>query len=350
MLFFSISILHPLTFREEPIFSFIDLEYNQAMRIAVTGGAGFIGSAFARHMMARDDVEALAVFDALTYAANPHNIDSIMDDSRFSFIKGDITDKALVFSLFEKERFDIVVNYAAQTHVDNSVKDSSPFLESNIIGVGVLLDASRMFAIKRFHQVSTDEVYGDLPLESTSSFTEDSPLCPGNPYSASKAAADLLILSYHRTYSLPFTISRSVNNYGPFQNVEKLIPLMITRLMRNETLPVYSRGENIRSWIHVDDHSRAVEKILFNGREGEIYNISSGFEIRNIDLVKRLIALTGKSEDLISYVSDRPGHDRRYSLCTKKLEKELSFSPSISFEEGLDQTLSWYLKNSDLSS
>lgn len=320
------------------------------MKMLVTGGAGFMGSSFIRHISkSRADVEIVCL-DALTYASDMRSLSSLIGRDGFTFIKGDITDRALVFSLFEKERFDIVVNYAAQTHVDNSIKDSSPFLESNIIGVGVLLDASRMFAIKRFHQVSTDEVYGDLPLESTSSFTEDSPLCPGNPYSASKAAADLLILSYHRTYSLPFTISRSVNNYGPFQNVEKLIPLMITRLMRNEPLPVYSRGENIRSWIHVDDHSRAVEKILFNGREGEIYNISSGFEIRNIDLVKRLIALTGKSEDLISYVSDRPGHDRRYSLCTKKLEKELSFSPSISFEEGLEQTLSWYLKNSDLSS
>ena len=313
------------------------------MKLLVTGGAGFMGSSFIRHMLSSHDV-SITTIDALTYASDMDSLSSVVGKKNFKFIKGDISDKDLVFDIVRDERPDAIVNFAAETHVDNSIKDSSLFLRSNVLGTASLLDAVNRFSIPRFHQISTDEVYGDLPLDSADSFYESSPLRPNNPYSATKASADLLALSYHRTYGTPVTISRSVNNYGPFQNREKLIPMVIDRVMKGERIPVYSKGENIRSWIYVEDHSRAVEKILLSGRIGEIYNISSGYEERNIDVVKYIIRKLGAAESLIKFSPDRPGHDKRYSLDTEKMESELGFKPSLSFHEGLDRTIAWYMK------
>ena len=313
------------------------------MKLLVTGGAGFMGSSFIRHMLSSHDV-SITTIDALTYASDMDSLSSVVEKKNFKFIKGDISDRDLVFDIIRDERPDVIVNFAAETHVDNSIKDSSLFLRSNVLGTASLLDAVNRFSIPRFHQISTDEVYGDLPLDSADSFYESSPLRPNNPYSATKASADLLALSYHRTYGTPVTISRSVNNYGPFQNREKLIPMVIDRVMKGERIPVYSKGENIRSWIYVEDHSRAVEKILLSGRIGEIYNISSGYEERNIDVVKYIIRKLGAAESLIKFSPDRPGHDKRYSLDTEKMESELGFKPSLSFHEGLDRTIAWYMK------
>lgn len=313
------------------------------MKLLVTGGAGFMGSSFIRHMLSSHDV-SITTIDALTYASDMDSLSSVVGKKNFKFIKGDISDRDLVFDIIRDERPDVIVNFAAETHVDNSIKDSSLFLRSNVLGTASLLDAVNRFSIPRFHQISTDEVYGDLPLDSADSFYESSPLRPNNPYSATKASADLLTLSYHRTYGTPVTISRSVNNYGPFQNREKLIPMVIDKAMKGERIPVYSKGENIRSWIYVEDHSRAVEKILLRGRIGEIYNISSGYEERNIDVVKYIIRKLGAAESLIKFSPDRPGHDKRYSLDTEKMESELGFKPSLSFHEGLDRTIAWYMK------
>ena len=313
------------------------------MKLLVTGGAGFMGSSFIRHMHSSHVVRIITI-DALTYASDMDSLSSVVGKKNFKFIKGDISDRDLVFDIVRDERPDVIVNFAAETHVDNSIKDSSLFLRSNVLGTASLLDAVNRFSIPRFHQISTDEVYGDLPLDSADSFYESSPLRPNNPYSATKASADLLALSYHRTYGTPVTISRSVNNYGPFQNREKLIPMVIDRVMKGERIPVYSKGENIRSWIYVEDHSRAVEKILLRGRIGEIYNISSGYEERNIDVVKYIIRKLGAAESLIEFSPDRPGHDKRYSLDTEKMESELGFKPSLSFHEGLDRTIAWYMK------
>ena len=313
------------------------------MKLLVTGGAGFMGSSFIRHMLSSHDV-SITTIDALTYASDMDSLSSVVGKKNFKFIKGDISDRDLVFDIIRDERPDVIVNFAAETHVDNSIKDSSLFLRSNVLGTASLLDAVNKFSIPRFHQISTDEVYGDLPLDSADSFYESSPLRPNNPYSATKASADLLTLSYHRTYGTPVTISRSVNNYGPFQNREKLIPMVIDKAMKGERIPVYSKGENIRSWIYVEDHSRAVEKILLRGRIGEIYNISSGYEERNIDVVKYIIRKLGAAESLIEFSPDRPGHDKRYSLDTEKMESELGFKPSLSFHEGLDRTIAWYMK------
>lgn len=313
------------------------------MKLLVTGGAGFMGSSFIRHMLSSHDV-SITTIDALTYASDMDSLSSVVGKKNFKFIKGDISDRDLVFDIIRDERPDVIVNFAAETHVDNSIKDSSLFLRSNVLGTASLLDAVNRFSIPRFHQISTDEVYGDLPLDSADSFYESSPLRPNNPYSATKASADLLALSYHRTYGTPVTISRSVNNYGPFQNREKLIPMVIDRVMKGERIPVYSKGENIRSWIYVEDHSRAVEKILLRGRIGEIYNISSGYEERNIDVVKYIIRKLGAAESLIEFSPDRPGHDKRYSLDTEMMESELGFKPSLSFHEGLDRTIAWYMK------
>lgn len=302
-----------------------------------------MGSSFIRHMLSSHDV-SITTIDALTYASDMDSLSSVVGKKNFKFIKGDISERDFVFDIIRDERPDVIVNFAAETHVDNSIKDSSLFLRSNVLGTASLLDAVNRFSIPRFHQISTDEVYGDLPLDSADSFYESSPLRPNNPYSATKASADLLALSYHRTYGTPVTISRSVNNYGPFQNREKLIPMVIDRVMKGERIPVYSKGENIRSWIYVEDHSRAVEKILLSGRIGEIYNISSGYEERNIDVVKYIIRKLGAAESLIEFSPDRPGHDKRYSLDTEKMESELGFKPSLSFHEGLDRTIAWYMK------
>ncbi len=296
----------------------------------VTGGAGFMGSSFANYIMKRDDV-CIVVLDDLTYASDLSRLDWT---GKITFVKGDISDEDLVERLFRENAFDYVVNFAAETHVDRSIMDSRKFLKSNVIGVGVLLDAVRRHSVKRFHQISTDEVYGDTDFSSEESFDEMSPLRPSNPYSASKAAADMLCLSYYRTYGIPVTISRSVNNYGSKQNSEKFIPKAIECIKSGRAVPVYGSGENIRSWIHTSDHSRAVDLILRKGKVGEVYNISAGFEIRNIDVVRKLLEILGADESLIEYVEDRPGHDRRYSLDCSKISK-LGFSAMISFDEGL---------------
>ena len=296
------------------------------MRIAVTGGAGFIGSAFARHMMARGDVEALAVFDALTYAANPHNLDSIMDDSRFSFIKGDIRKRKDVDALMRDFRPDIIVNFAAESHVDRSIENPSLFIETNVEGTGVLMDGCLEYGIRRFHQVSTDEVYGDTDASSGARFTESSPLFPSSPYSASKAAADLLCLSYRRTYGLPVTISRCTNNFGEGQHPEKLIPKAIALALEDKPIPIYGDGSNIREWISADDHSAAIEMILRHGVDGRIYNIGTGLELSNLELVRMILSLLGKDESLIAFTEDRKGHDRRYALDSSRLRDELGIS------------------------
>ena len=296
----------------------------------VTGGAGFMGSSFANYIMKRDDV-CIVVLDDLTYASDLSRLDWT---GKITFVKGDISDEDLVERLFRENAFDYVVNFAAETHVDRSIMDSRKFLKSNVIGVGVLLDAVRRHGVRRLHQISTDEVYGDTDFSSEESFDEMSPLRPSNPYSASKAAADMLCLSYYRTYGIPVTISRSVNNYGSKQNSEKFIPKAIECIKSGRAVPVYGSGENIRSWIHTSDHSRAVDLILRKGKVGEVYNISAGFEIRNIDVVRKLLEILGADESLIEYVEDRPGHDRRYSLDCSKISK-LGFSAMISFDEGL---------------
>ncbi len=314
------------------------------MKILVTGGAGFMGSSFIRHMMKTHPDLQMVCLDKLTYASDLSALSEVWDCDGFRFIKGDISDRGFVFDLFAEESFDAVVNFAAETHVDNSIKDSGPFFTSNILGTASLLDAVNAFHVRRFHQISTDEVYGDLPIESRESFNENSRLSPSNPYSASKASADMIALSYCRTYGTPVTISRSVNNYGPFQNAEKLIPLSITRAFNHQAVPVYAKGENVRSWIYVDDHSRVVESILLKGRAGEVYNISSGFEISNIEIVRYIIAKMGRSEDQITFVPDRPGHDRRYSLDNNKIVSELSLSSFVPFFKALDQTIDWYLR------
>jgi dTDP-glucose 4,6-dehydratase len=284
--------------------------------------------------------------DKLTYAGNLRNLESALNRENFHFIKGDICDRELVYRVFEEEKPDVVVNFAAESHVDRSIEDPEIFLKTNIIGTQVLMDACRKYGIKRFHQVSTDEVYGDLPLDRPDlKFTEKSPLKPSSPYSASKASADLLVMAYHRTYGLPVTISRCSNNYGPYQFPEKLIPLMIINAIHDRPLPVYGDGRNVRDWIHVKDHCEAIDLIIHEGKEGEIYNIGGENERSNIEVVKMILKELGKPESLIKFVKDRPGHDRRYALDITKMKEEFDWSPKISFEEGLRSTIKWYLEN-----
>ncbi len=311
------------------------------MRLFVTGGAGFIGSAFVRRMMERDDVEALMVFDALTYAADMARLESVRDDKRFTFFKGDIRSRRDVGNALSSLHPDIIVNFAAESHVDRSIASPSIFIETNVLGTGVLMDAALEAGVRRFHQVSTDEVYGDLPIDSDERFSEGSPLQPSSPYSASKASADLLVLSYVRTYGLDATISRCTNNYGPWQHEEKLIPLTVSRALKGECIPVYGDGSNVREWIHADDHSAALEAIIRRGRKGEIYNIGSGMEISNIALIRMILRMLGRSEELISFVPDRPGHDRRYALDSGKLQQELGISFSgCDFDKRLREAIS----------
>lgn len=316
------------------------------MKILVTGGAGFIGSNFIHYMMEKHPDYRIICLDKLTYAGNLRNLESALNRENFRFIKGDICDRELVYKVFEEERPDIVVNFAAESHVDRSIEDPEIFLKTNIIGTQVLMDACRKYGIKRFHQVSTDEVYGDLPLDRPDlKFTEKSPLKPSSPYSASKASADLLVMAYHRTYELPVTISRCSNNYGPYQFPEKLIPLMIINAIHDRPLPVYGDGRNVRDWIHVKDHCEAIDLIIHEGKEGEIYNIGGENERSNIEVVKMILKELGKPESLIKFVKDRPGHDRRYALDITKMKEEFGWSPKISFEEGLRSTIKWYLEN-----
>ena len=315
------------------------------MTILITGGAGFIGSNFIFYMMRKYPDYRIVCLDKLTYAGNLSTLAPVMDKPNFRFVKMDICDREGVYGLFEEEHPDVVVNFAAESHVDRSIMNPKIFLETNIIGTSVLMDACRKYGIGRYHQVSTDEVYGDLPLDRPDLFfTEKTPLRASSPYAASKASADLLVLAYHRTYGLPVTITRSSNNYGLYQYPEKLIPVVICHALRNEPISVYGDGRNVRDWIHVDDHSRAIESVLLHGKDGEVYNVGGRTEISNIEIVRKILHILGKPESLISYVKDRPGHDRRYAMDTSKIQKELGWKIAVDFEEGLRETVKWYKK------
>ena len=280
--------------------------------------------------------------------SNYEDIKDLENMKNFEFVKGDITDREFIDKLFNDKKFDVVINFAAESHVDNSIKNPGIFLNTNIIGTQVLMDASRKYNIKRYHQVSTDEVYGDLPLDRPDLlFTEDTPIHTSSPYSSSKAGADLLVGAYHRTFGLPTTISRCSNNYGPYQFPEKLIPVVISKALKNEPIPVYGKGENVRDWIHVIDHNIGVDLIVRNGRVGEVYNLGGHSERTNLDVVKTILKQMGKSEDLITYVNDRPGHDLRYAIDSTKVEKELGWDRTYTFEKGIKETVDWYLNNQE---
>lgn len=314
------------------------------MNILVTGGAGFIGSNFIYYILKHYPEDRIFCMDSLTYAGNLMTLDEAKDSNQFTFIKGDITNKDCVAELFNKHSFDVVVNFAAESHVDRSIENPSVFLHTNIIGTQILLEACKKYNIMRFHQVSTDEVYGDLPLERPDLFfTESTPISTSSPYSASKAAADLLVQAYYRTYGLPVTISRCSNNYGPYHFPEKLIPLMIINALNNKDLPVYGRGENIRDWLYVEDHCAAVDLIIRKGHVGEIYNIGGHNERTNLQVVQTLLDILGKPHSLIKFVKDRPGHDRRYAINPSKIQSELGWSAKINFDTGLKTTVNWYI-------
>lgn len=318
------------------------------MKQLVTGGAGFIGSNYIYYLQKKHPDYQIVCLDSLTYAGNLNTLDDAMKNSNFKFVKGDITDREHVFHLFKVEKFDVVVNFAAESHVDRSIEDSSVFMRTNILGTQVLMDACREFGIKRFHQVSTDEVYGDLPLSRPDLlFTEDLPIRASSPYAASKASADLLALAYCRTYMMPITISRCSNNYGPYQFPEKLIPLMITNALADKELPVYGKGENVRDWLYVEDHCAAIDRIIHYGTTGEIYNIGGRNEKKNIDVVRVILDILGKSDSLIKYVTDRPGHDLRYAIDASKIKEQLDWQPHVTFDDGIKMTVRWYLENMD---
>ena len=318
------------------------------MTIIVTGGAGFIGSNFIFHMLKAHPDYRIVCLDKLTYAGNLSTLAPVMDKANFRFVKLDICDREGVYRLFEEEHPDIVVNFAAESHVDRSIENPSIFLETNIIGTSVLMDACRKYGIRRYHQVSTDEVYGDLPLDRPDLFfTETTPIHTSSPYSSSKAGADLLVLAYHRTFDLSVTISRCSNNYGPYHFPEKLIPLMIANALHDQPLPVYGEGLNVRDWLYVEDHCKAIDMILRGGRVGEVYNIGGHNEMRNIDIVKLICAELGKPESLIKYVTDRKGHDQRYAIDPAKIHGELGWLPETMFKDGIKKTIQWYLDNQE---
>ena len=318
------------------------------MTIIVTGGAGFIGANFIFFMLDKHPEDRVVCLDKLTYAGSLDTLKPVKDKTGFRFVQGDICDREGVYKLFEEEHPDIVVNFAAESHVDRSIEDPGVFLQTNIMGTAVLMDACRKYGIRRFHQVSTDEVYGDLPLDRPDMrFTENTPLHTSSPYSSSKAAADLLCQAYYRTYGLPVTISRCSNNYGPHQFPEKLIPLMITNALADKPLPVYGQGLNVRDWLYVEDHCRAIDLIIRQGQDGEVYNVGGNNEMRNIDLVKLICKLLNKPENLITYVTDRKGHDLRYAIDPTKMHRELGWLPETNFEDGIRQTIGWYLKKAE---
>ena len=318
------------------------------MKILVTGAAGFIGSNFVFHMLDVHPNYDVIGLDLLTYAGNLETLAPAMDNPHFKFVKADITDKDAIEKLFEEEKFDVVVNFAAESHVDRSIEDPGIFLRTNILGTQVLMDAALKYGVKRFHQVGTDEVYGDLPLDRPDLFfVESMPLTASSPYSASKASADLLAMAYHRTYGLPLTISRCSNNYGPYQFPEKLIPLMIANALADKALPVYGEGLNVRDWLYVEDHCKAIDLIIHKGRIGEVYNVGGHNEMANIDIVKLIIKELGKSEDLITYVTDRKGHDLRYAIDPTKIHEELGWLPETKFADGIKKTIQWYLEHRD---
>ena len=313
------------------------------MKIIVTGGAGFIGANFVYYELREHPEDAIVCYDALTYAGNLATLDAAREYPQFSFVRGDIADRAAVYALFEREQPDIVVNFAAESHVDRSIETPEIFLQTNVIGTSVLLDACRKYGIRRYHQVSTDEVYGDLPLDRPDLlFTEETPLHASSPYSSSKASADLVVQAYARTYGVPVTISRCSNNYGAFQFPEKLIPLMVIRAMQGEKLPVYGDGLNVRDWLHVDDHCSAIDAIMRRGTEGEVYNVGGHNERSNIEVVRTILQALGKGEDQISYVTDRKGHDRRYAIDPTKIGRELGWQPTTKFDDGIQRTIAWY--------
>ena len=316
------------------------------MTLIVTGGAGFIGSNFIFYMLGRYPETRVVCLDKLTYAGNLATLAPVMKQPNFRFVQADICDRLAVGRLFEEEHPDAVVNFAAESHVDRSIDGPEVFLQTNVLGTAVLMDACRAHGLVRFHQVSTDEVYGDLPLDRPDLlFTEETPLHASSPYSASKASADLLALAYHRTYGLPVTISRCSNNYGPYQFLEKLIPLMISNALGDRPLPVYGQGLNVRDWLYVEDHCKAIDLILRRGRLGEVYNVGGHNEMRNIDIVKLICRELGRPESLISYVEDRKGHDLRYAIDPSKLRRELGWEPATNFSDGIRKTIRWYLEH-----
>ena len=322
------------------------MAWRKGMKIVVTGGAGFIGSNFIFYMLEKYPEYQIICLDKLTYAGNLSTLESVMSNPQFQFVKLDICDREGVFALFEQEQPDIVVNFAAESHVDRSIENPAIFLETNILGTAVLLDACRKYGIKRYHQVSTDEVYGDLPLDRLDLFfTEETPLHTSSPYSSSKASADLLVQAYHRTYGVPVSISRCSNNYGPYQFPEKLIPLMIANAMQDKPLPVYGEGINVRDWLYVEDHCKAIDLILHHGKVGEVYNVGGHNEMKNIEIVKLICKELDKSESLITFVEDRKGHDMRYAIDPTKMHRELGWLPETSFAKGIQMTIQWYLNN-----
>ena len=316
------------------------------MKIVVTGGAGFIGSNFIYYMLDKYKDYKIICIDKLTYAGNLSTLSEAMKNQNFKFIKADICDIEKIDTVFKEEEPNIVVNFAAESHVDRSISNPEVFLETNIRGTSVLLECCKKYNVKRYHQISTDEVYGDLPLDRPDlSFTEKSPLRPSSPYSVSKTSADLLVLSYFRTYKLPVTISRCSNNYGPYHFPEKLIPLIIIKALKNQRFPIYGDGKNVRDWIYVKDHCKAIDLILHKGKIGEVYNVGGNSEKSNLEVVKTILNILGKSEKLIEFVPDRLGHDRRYAINDYKIESELGFKRDVTFEQGIEKTINWFLHN-----
>lgn len=314
------------------------------MKLIVTGGAGFIGGNFVHYMLQEHPGDQIICLDKLTYAGNLSTLADVMDHPNFQFVKMDICDRDSVYGLFEKEKPDVVINFAAESHVDRSIENPEIFLQTNIIGTSVLMDACRKYGIQRYHQVSTDEVYGDLPLDRPDLFfTEETPIHTSSPYSSSKAGADLLVMAYYRTYRLPVTISRCSNNYGPYHFPEKLIPLMIINALHDRPLPIYGDGLNVRDWLYVEDHCRAIDLIIRKGKVGEVYNVGGHNEMRNIDIVKLICQELGKPESLITHVTDRKGHDRRYAIDPEKIHRELGWLPETKFADGIKKTIQWYL-------
>ena len=318
------------------------------MKIIVTGGAGFIGGNFVHYMVNKYPEDMIINLDLLTYAGNLETLKPVENAPNYKFVKGDIADRAFIFKLFEEEKPDVVINFAAESHVDRSITDPESFVRTNVMGTTTLLDACRTYRIKRYHQVSTDEVYGDLPLDRPDLFfTEETPLHTSSPYSSSKASADLFVLAYHRTYGLPVTVSRCSNNYGPYHFPEKLIPLIISRALGDEELPVYGKGENVRDWLYVTDHCKAIDLVVRKGKVGEVYNIGGHNERTNLEVVKTILKALNKPESLIKFVTDRPGHDRRYAIDPTKIETELGWKPEYTFDTGIVKTIEWYLNNKE---
>ncbi len=318
------------------------------MKFLITGGAGFIGSNYLHYVVNKYPDDEFVCLDSLTYAGNINNIKELDGKPNYKFVYGDITDRDMLTKLFEEEKFDYVINFAAESHVDNSIKNPGVFADTNIKGTLALLDMCRNFGIKRYHQVSTDEVYGDLPLDRPDlKFKETNPITTSSPYSSSKASADLFVMAYHRTFGLPVTISRCSNNYGAYQFPEKLIPVIISKALKDEPVPVYGKGENVRDWIHVNDHNIGVDLIVRNGKDGEVYNLGGHSERTNLEVVKTILKQMGKSEDLITFVTDRPGHDIRYAIDSTKVETELGWSLTHNFDDGIRETVDWYLDHQD---